>query len=520
MASLIKDRSTAKNPDRRRDTWRVFFLMGTNKKTDRRVIRLGAIDKKAALKIKGYIEDLVDWKRRAVALPASTQEWIAAIDDEFHAKFVNAGLVPPRSATSLRGFIQSYIDGRADGDIEQSTRISMQQMLRRLLEACPAVDEKKPDVVPQSYFNPEMPIRHFTAADADKLFEYLKREYAEATAARTIKRIRQFFAAAMRARLITENPLSHIKPGAMDNRERLFFITREMTQRLIDACPNAQWRCLIALCRFGALRCPSEVLALQWENVAWDLRKFLVHSKKQKKDRNKAKRWVPIFDELLEYLEDAHKQASYPIKGPVITLADCTAVNLRTQLERIILRAGLTPWPRLFQNMRSTRETELIKDKDNPLSLVAVCQMIGNSPKVALQHYNQNLTDEELMQAATGGRNSVHRKAHSQANESREIRTPQRNVLQESLINVTSGNTEELHGIPVYNPTDGPGGTNSVSDTSNFSRSEVEAGEKFRAPEGAPDPVQQILAFIRTLSPEDLERFDAAYGELCEVARG
>jgi hypothetical protein len=33
--------------------------------------------------------------------------------------------------------------------------------------------------------------------------------------------------------------------------------------------------------------------------------------------------------------------------------------NLRTTFEKIIVRAGLTPWPRLFHNLRSSRHTEL-----------------------------------------------------------------------------------------------------------------------------------------------------------------
>ena len=33
--------------------------------------------------------------------------------------------------------------------------------------------------------------------------------------------------------------------------------------------------------------------------------------------------------------------------------------NLRTRLARIIERAGLEVWPKLFQNLRLTRETEL-----------------------------------------------------------------------------------------------------------------------------------------------------------------
>jgi hypothetical protein len=33
--------------------------------------------------------------------------------------------------------------------------------------------------------------------------------------------------------------------------------------------------------------------------------------------------------------------------------------NLRTQFERILKRAGIQPWERLFQNLRASRETEM-----------------------------------------------------------------------------------------------------------------------------------------------------------------
>ena len=66
-------------------------------------------------------------------------------------------------------------------------------------------------------------------------------------------------------------------------------------------------------------------------------------------------------------------------------------MNLRTQLKRIIRRAGFTPWPKLFQNLRSTRETELTEQ----YPLHVVCAWIGNSQPVAAKHYLQ-VTDEEM----------------------------------------------------------------------------------------------------------------------------
>ena len=83
--------------------------------------------------------------------------------------------------------------------------------------------------------------------------------------------------------------------------------------------------------------------------------------------------------------------------------------NMRTQFERIVKRAGMKPWPKLFQNLRSTRQTELAED----FPAHVVCAWIGNSERVANQHYLQ-LTDEHFAKASRDGSQSVaHPVAHS-----------------------------------------------------------------------------------------------------------
>ena len=81
----------------------------------------------------------------------------------------------------------------------------------------------------------------------------------------------------------------------------------------------------------------------------------------------------------------------------IITMYRGQNSNLRTQLERIIGRAGLKPWPKLFQNLRSTRETELAEQ----FPLHVVCQWIGSTVAVAAKHYLQ-VTDEHFARAGQG----------------------------------------------------------------------------------------------------------------------
>lgn len=73
-------------------------------------------------------------------------------------------------------------------------------------------------------------------------------------------------------------------------------------------------------------------------------------------------------------------------------------MNLRTRFEKIILKAELTPWPKFFQNLRSTRQTELSIQGFAPH---IVCAWIGNTEAVANKHYLQ-VPDSEFERAAAG----------------------------------------------------------------------------------------------------------------------
>jgi integrase len=71
------------------------------------------------------------------------------------------------------------------------------------------------------------------------------------------------FRAAWRRRFIAEDPFDGVTVKASISKERRF-ITQEETTRLLEACPNHHGRVIVAQCRYGGLRCPSEVLSLRW----------------------------------------------------------------------------------------------------------------------------------------------------------------------------------------------------------------------------------------------------------------
>jgi len=345
-------------------------------------IRLGAVTAKQAETARLFVEDLINAKVTGGSLRPTTMEWLAVLPDKIHKRICKTGLIESRrnnNSQRLDCWLNRYITGRKD--VKARTRLNYQQAEANMVE----------------FFGKDKPLDAISHGDCEDFAIWLRTEknLAEGTARRRIKRCKQFFASARKHRLIAENPFDGIKCSNYSE-DKFHFITTQQAYSVLEACPDTEWRLIFALARFGGLRVPSEILQLEWSDIYWDKGRFAVRSPKTEHLDGKASRMVPIFPELRPYLYDAFEQAE-PKSRYVITRYRDTNQNLRTQLKRIIHRAGLEPWPKLFQNLRSTRETELALTQEYPLHLV--CAWIGNSQPIAAKHYLQ-IRDEDYLKAA------------------------------------------------------------------------------------------------------------------------
>ncbi|MEN6384370.1 MAG: hypothetical protein ABFD79_04155 [Phycisphaerales bacterium] len=143
-----------------------------------------------------------------------------------------------------------------------------------------------------------------------------------------------------------------------------------------------------------------------------------------------------MFPELVPLFQDAFDKAK---DGAVYCIEQHRGneINLRTQLGRIIKQAGLKAWPKLFQNLRSTRETELFKLTNG--NVKAVCAWIGNTPQVALNHYAQ-VTEADLNEAA---KMTVLNNAENQIQKEPENNQNERVLNQEHSIAEDDGNVRK-----------------------------------------------------------------------------
>jgi integrase len=336
----------------------------------RRRIRLGKVSRRAGDSFKLRVEALHSAKILGNAPDRDTSLWLAALSDSLYRKLVAIGLVEsrePKAVATLAQFIDDFIAGRTD---KKSTTLAHYQRGRRYLV---------------EYFGENTQLAAITPHAADQFRSWLlgSKKQAENTVRGHIKNAKLFFGAAIRARLITENPFKGMSSQLVKRPDRMAFIERRVIHKVLDACPTSRWRAIVVLCRFGGLRCPSEVLALRWSDISFETGRFKVRSPKGE-GFGKGVREVPLFPEVREVLELLRNVPSTD-EFVISSNNRSSDKNLRSGLLKILEKAGVTPWERLFQNLRSSRETELV----NEFSIHVVTNWLGNTLEVAVDHYMQ-----------------------------------------------------------------------------------------------------------------------------------
>jgi hypothetical protein len=150
---------------------------------------------------------------------------------------------------------------------------------------------------------------------------------------------------------------------------------------------------------------------------------------------------VTLFPELVPYLRQVWEQAE-PGTEFLITRYRQSNANLRTQFGRIIRKARLEPWPKLFQNLRATRTTELVEEypehKENA--------WMGHSAMVSRKHYQQ-MRDEDFDEAARGGANLAASVVQKEVQHvpAASCTVPQRSEGSSDITRKTSGKSDMTH---------------------------------------------------------------------------
>lgn len=363
-------------------------------------IRLGECPESDAIAARMAVGHLVIAKRHGSVPHPDAVRWLGRIDDILYARVVAHGLCQPRKSAEIVTLDRLLAGFFAGVVVKPATLVRMKQAKAALLD----------------HFKGSRDVETISEADAEEWRAKLKElGYSSATISRTVLYARQVFRWGVRRGMARTNPFAELKAGAQVNHARAVYVSRETIAKVIDAAPDAEWRLLIALSRFGGLRVPSEALALRWSDVDWEHNRLTVRSPKTEHHEGKGERIIPLFPEIREHLMTVFEDA--PVGVDTVITRYREGANLNPHFRRIIKRAGLTPWDRTWHNLRASRQTELAAT----FPLHTVCAWIGNTKAIAAGHYLQ-VTDADWARATGGEKAAANPATSAAANEATDTR--------------------------------------------------------------------------------------------------
>ena len=355
MASISRDKNGTK---------RVLF---TDEQGMRRTVRLGAVNAKAAESFKLRVEALIAARRMGIPFDSELAAWLRDLPDTMYGRLAAVGLIESRvnaTVVTLEMLLKRFEESSM---VKPATRAAWQPCIKSLL----------------GQFGADKPIGSLTIGHAEDWHKCLSEsKYAVATIAKFINISKTIFRKAVKWGLITKSPFEDLRRGSQTNQARSFYVTDEMMKAVLEVCADDHWRGVLILCRYAGLRCPSELVGLKWSDINWENNRMTVKSPKTARHEGHAFRMVPIAPNVKQILLSLFHNAEVGAEAVLPRLRNATT-NLRTTVVKYIARAGLTPWPRTFQNLRASCETDWV----DHCPAHAVAKWLGHSPLIAAQHY-------------------------------------------------------------------------------------------------------------------------------------
>jgi integrase len=377
----------ANPPDR--DT-RSSLWLGTNR------------TKEESANVGKHIDAMVEAIERKEPYPKLTREWLRSIDADLHEKL--AGL----------GFCESKNQAKELRTLEMLIERFKKTILRKKPGTIYKLNQIGDDLLRYPGFSGSKKVSDITEGEAEEWAEWLAAngntkeaangKLADNTVRRRCGAAKQVFAFAIKLKWIQENPFSGLVCTVRRNSKRMQMIPADAIEAILkkSECPSLS--AIVALARYGGLRIPSELVGLTWRDIDFDASagSVFVRSPKTEHHEGKESRVCPLFPELRPHLEKLHADAitrnaadSDEFLFPGIS----TKKSFHARFCRLIKRAGYSVWPKLFQNLRASRQSELLAH-GHPVK--DVCEWIGNTEAVAMEHYAMTSADAFRRAVAIG----------------------------------------------------------------------------------------------------------------------
>jgi integrase len=354
----------------------------------RPIVRLGEVSTRIAEEHKRVIESIVACQLSRIPMEPRIAEFIGELDSVLRDRYERAGLIPsstpptPPQQITLGSFIESFKASRKM-DVKASSMVAIGHTMNRLVE----------------HFGEDTPIVEITPQKAREFRSWLastnKRDkkdpkpLAKNTVNRRTGYCKEIFGQAVQDGVIARNPFHGLTASVRSNKERVQYVPMSDFEKVVAAAPDARWKALLVLARVAALRVPSEVAGLKWDHIRFEEKRILViDSAKNEHHANRQMRKIPMLPILEKHLL-AWQLECQP--GERVFPGITGETNLRTTFQKIITRAGVKPWPKLWQNLRASGSTDFARQLPAHVA-AAIC---GHTEEIAKEHYWQ-VDDRDL----------------------------------------------------------------------------------------------------------------------------
>ncbi|MDX1965351.1 MAG: tyrosine-type recombinase/integrase [Pirellulales bacterium] len=321
------------------------------------------------------------------------QEWLESLSNEFYDKLANTGLCEPRKAptvTTLGYVIADYIKARPEA---KRATVAIWELSGKLLT---------------EYFGADCDVTSITKDQARAYRNWLitgklvksrqkngkkpARKLSPSTAHKRLRLAKTIFGELVENGVLSVNPFKSITITPTVDSQRNVYVKAEQAQRLMEHCPDSEWRLLVALGRFGGFRNPCEGLTLKWQHIDWQREVIQIHSPKT------GLREIPIFPELRQPLQECWEAAP---EGAIFVITlhrsqfdvsiDSRSTNLTKPLMDIRAKSGLPAWPKPWHALRAAFVTDLV-ERGVPIPTAAT--WTGHSPAIMAKHYLRATADD------------------------------------------------------------------------------------------------------------------------------
>jgi len=356
--------------------WRYQLVCHDGK---RRCVYFAKTAKKTAETLQSNFDRLAEAAKFKQTLDSKTQDWLITHPDEIKQKLGKLKLLKDSIGipNSIHGFTAWYIQ-----------HYKPKKESRRKLENAASKLEL--------FFGGETLLSDVTPGQAERFYSWLinEQELSENHARRTIGYAKQFFLAALNEELIRKQPFANLSARVKSNKARQFYIDLSTALSILEVCPDNTWKLRFVLMRWLGLRCASELNALKWSDVDWESGIIYVRdSKRAHHGEEMAIRPPAILPEVRQLLE---QQLADAPEGAEFVLTRLAHKNYTKGLKKILKKAGVPVWPKLFNNLRASAITDALEY----LPSHVVNEWFGNSEGISKEFYR--MVTEDHYTKATG----------------------------------------------------------------------------------------------------------------------